>query len=202
MPHRLRPWSNRIRHESSKLEDGGSSPSGRATRHFRPRARLLAQRTVFTKDETDFAFRSKAHAVRRSVCLECQRSYWRAYYRRDRLGRGERRRRSNATYRERNRIRVLDYLKTHPCVDCGEKDAVVLEFDHVRGVKLGDVSVLTRSAISWRRISAEIEKCEVRCANCHRSKTAKHLAWNAAHRSGDRLGGISGAASNLCASGW
>ena len=24
-----RPWSNRIRHESSKLEDGGSSPSGR-----------------------------------------------------------------------------------------------------------------------------------------------------------------------------
>ncbi len=25
----LRPWSNGIRHESSKLEDGGSSPSGR-----------------------------------------------------------------------------------------------------------------------------------------------------------------------------
>jgi hypothetical protein len=89
-------------------------------------------------NETDFPFRSKAHAVRRSVCLECQRSYWRAYYHRDRLGRGERRRRSNATYRERNRIRVLDYLKTHPCVDCGEKDAVVLEFDHVRGFKLGD----------------------------------------------------------------
>jgi hypothetical protein len=200
MPHRLRPWSNRIRHESSKLEDGGSSPSGRATRHFRPRARQLAQRTILQRDRLSVSIQG---ACRTTFGLSRMSTVvLGAYYHRDRLGRGERRRRNSATYRERNRIRVLDYLKTHPCVDCGEKDAVVLEFDHVRGVKLGDVSVLTRSAISWRRISAEIEKCEVRCANCHRSKTAKHLAWNAAHRSGDRLGGISGAASNLCASGW
>jgi hypothetical protein len=56
-------------------------------------------------------------------------------------------------------------------VDCGESDPIVLEFDHIRGKKVGDVSTLAGQAFSWHKLSAEIAKCEVRCANCHRRRT-------------------------------
>jgi len=68
------------------------------------------------------------------------------------------------------RQQIIEYLYAHPCVDCGETDIVVLEFDHI-GEKLGDISTLANGGRSWERIKAEIEKCEVRCANCHRKKT-------------------------------
>lgn len=65
---------------------------------------------------------------------------------------------------------ILNHLLEHPCVDCGEADPVVLEFDH-RGDKKFNVSDAAKMAYSTKRVVAEIEKCDVRCANCHRRKT-------------------------------
>ena len=79
-----------------------------------------------------------------------------------------------ARYRDTNRRFVDEYLASHPCVDCGEADIVVLEFDHVIGEKHKAISVLVQNAASTRRIAQEIAKCEVRCANCHRRRTAQH----------------------------
>lgn len=75
--------------------------------------------------------------------------------------------------RDLNAWRVRQYLEVNPCVDCGESDPVVLEFDHVRGEKLASISQLLRSTRSWAVVEAEMAKCEVRCANCHRRVTAK-----------------------------
>jgi len=73
---------------------------------------------------------------------------------------------------DRNRKYILDFLKQHPCSDCKETDPVVLEFDHVRGKKLCNLSAMAQAAYSIRRIDEEIAKCEVVCANCHRRRTA------------------------------
>jgi hypothetical protein len=77
--------------------------------------------------------------------------------------------------RYRNHQFVLDYLLLHPCVDCGESDPIVLEFDH-KHTKEYSVSNLIRDH-SIEKIIKEIEKCEVRCANCHRRKTAKDFNY-------------------------
>jgi hypothetical protein len=71
-----------------------------------------------------------------------------------------------------NQSRAWEYLGQHPCVDCGESDPVVLQFDHVRD-KRYNVSTMIRGGFAWSTVEAEIEKCEVRCGNCHRRKTAR-----------------------------
>ena len=72
--------------------------------------------------------------------------------------------------------KVANYLSQHPCVDCGETDIVVLDFDHLKNKK-ANVSRLVATGRKWTIVLREINKCEVRCANCHRRKTAKHGNW-------------------------
>ncbi len=72
--------------------------------------------------------------------------------------------------KDANRREVLQYLLKHPCVDCGEADPLVLEFDHQRD-KLFNISTLLCRPVVWSLILAEIQKCQVRCANCHRRRT-------------------------------
>jgi len=81
---------------------------------------------------------------------------------------------------ERNRDYVLGYLASHPCVDCGESDPVVLEFDHVRAPRRAHLSTMIRDEWGIERIAAEIAKCDVRCANCHRRRTARQFGWHKA----------------------
>lgn len=81
---------------------------------------------------------------------------------------------------EANCRKLVAYLKEHPCVDCGQDDPLVLDFDHVRGVKIKDVSTLVQKGYAWEGAEAEIKKCVVRCANCHRRKSARQrgdLRW-------------------------
>jgi hypothetical protein len=66
--------------------------------------------------------------------------------------------------------RLVTRLKDRPCADCGKKlHYCQMDFDHVRGEKLGCVPHMGSTAA----ITAEAAKCDVVCANCHRIRSHK-----------------------------
>lgn len=129
------------------------------------------------KQSTEFAHRNKLAGTLQTRCRACVNSYMHSYYRRNKRRYSARRDANRTVYRHRNQAIVLAYLAAHPCEDCGEDDVRVLEFDHVRDRKCTTVSDLIRNGKSVRLLAAEIAKCMVRCANCHRRKTARDFDW-------------------------
>lgn len=81
--------------------------------------------------------------------------------------------RKNANQRK-TRVRQRDLIRQikelYGCIDCKNTDHRVLDFDHVRGIKSMDISIMV-GRFSDATILDEIAKCDVRCANCHRIKT-------------------------------
>lgn len=121
----------------------------------------------------EFPRRSDRPLGRGAVCLACGRTYRRAHYARNVAYYVEKAARARARQRAQNYERLIAYLRSHPCVDCGETDMRVLQFDHLDpSAKTKEVSRLVLWA-TWRRAAREIEKCAVRCGNCHRRRTLR-----------------------------
>ena len=79
-------------------------------------------------------------------------------------------------HRVKIRQKLLEYLSERACIDCGEKDPIVLEFDHRSPKeKSRNVARMLSGHFSWESVIGEIEKCEIRCANCHRRKSYKQF---------------------------
>lgn len=114
-----------------------------------------------------------------SHCKNCMRERnLQAYYNMTLSERTARNKQATARNNSRNTQFIIEYLQEHPCVDCGEDDIIVLEFDHVRGgEKKFSISSCTTDKMSLDKLKTEIAKCDVRCANCHRRKTAVTLGW-------------------------
>lgn len=125
--------------------------------------------TAFTKYEPFGILPSMAYKDK-----DKQREAVRRHYEKNRVVMKQRAAIYNKAHRVVVRDYVLAYLKDHPCVDCGEVDPIVLEFDHVRD-KVFNIS--QASGYGLDRIKEEIDKCEVRCANCHRQKTYRQLNY-------------------------
>lgn len=114
--------------------------------------------------------RRAAHDGLQSRCRSCSQQWYRANSEAHRVNV----RRNSAAMIARNKALLAAYLLEHPCVDCGERDVRCLELDHrVDSGKLTEVGRLLGNAVSWSRILAEIDKCDVRCANCHRRVTVE-----------------------------
>lgn len=67
---------------------------------------------------------------------------------------------------------INEYKMEKGCINCGYADnPVALDLDHRDPEhKTGNISNLLRYS-SWAVVLAELEKCQVLCANCHRVKT-------------------------------
>ena len=79
----------------------------------------------------------------------------------------------NKNQRNKNKAYVDAIKSISECVDCGEKNPLVLDFDHVKGKKVKCISDMVRCSYSIDTINKEMNKCEVRCSNCHRIVTHK-----------------------------
>jgi hypothetical protein len=78
---------------------------------------------------------------------------------------------------------VVKLKSETPCRDCGKfYPYYVMDFDHVRGTKFKEIASLL--AYSFATLSAEIEKCDIVCSNCHRERTYQR-AGNSAVRVSD-----------------
>ncbi|HKI32610.1 MAG TPA: hypothetical protein VKA46_12145 [Gemmataceae bacterium] len=116
---------------------------------------------------SDFGVRTNGR--RQPWCRACQCSYQREYYERHK-----------AYYLklqdervERNR-RAIREAKDVPCADCGKRyPHYVMDFDHRPGEKkCFNLSIAAgQPRLSWTRMLAEIAKCDIVCANCHRERT-------------------------------
>lgn len=125
-------------------------------------------------------FNWKVKGVKRAYyCKSCSRRYIKQHYQNNKNYYLNKARIRNLKLKKIAHNYVSRYLMKNPCVDCGEKDPLVLEFDHKdRNAKTYNISHLIRNGSTLSKLKKEIKKCDVRCANCHRRKTSiENNSW-------------------------
>ena len=129
------------------------------------------------KSEEEFAWANQVLKVRQKQCRACMKEMNRVSYLRRSENYKTKVKEDKKARLDAAREFVWGYLSTHPCVECGESDPKVLEFDHIIGEKVKAVSDMVRLGYGLDTIVAEISKCQVLCANCHRRKTYSERGW-------------------------
>lgn len=129
-----------------------------------------------SKPVEDFSVRSATRDGRQYYCKECGKKHYKKW--------ADRTPETKSRYSDWKKVRrdavrksYLEFLKTQICVDCGNSDYRVLEFDHVADDKFAGVAELINRGRNWKDVQAEIAKCEVRCCNCHRIQTMTRGNW-------------------------
>lgn len=130
------------------------------------------------KPLSEFGWKVKAKGTLSSWCKVCQREYAKAHYDSKTQYYLDKAKRNNPKYRSRNVDFVIDYLKNHPCVDCGESDIEVLEFDHIEMIGTSGNRIGVYMSGSIEALEREIAKCQVRCGNCHIRRTRQQMGWS------------------------
>ena len=126
------------------------------------------------KDLSEFRARNKSKDKKQSQCRVCCDLHKKIWYEKNKT---KYRKLATIWFNKRRRQSqdfLIAFLKEHPCVDCSEANILVLDFDH-KGGKEYSIAQMMNKNLSV--IKKEINKCDVRCANCHRIRTAKQFNW-------------------------
>lgn len=102
-----------------------------------------------------------------NCCKECRKVVHKEHYEANKQAY-----KNSARDRQKQLKLEIDEIKAKTaCADCGKNyHPIQMDFDHVSSNKDENVSLLVRSG-SRNKVLAEIEKCEIVCANCHRMRT-------------------------------
>lgn len=102
------------------------------------------------KPTTEFYWKDKKHTTLNSKCKHCSNKRM-------------------ADLRRERYERIQEYKTQKGCKVCGETRHWVLDLHHRdEDTKEYTISNMLRKNMSWENILAELEKCDVLCANCHR----------------------------------
>lgn len=142
-----------------------------------PDATKLCSRCGETKPVSEFSIKSKKTGSLTAWCRECRRAYGREHYQANTATYKQRSSRRRREQHPQIRESIYAYLREHPCVDCGERDILLLDFDHRDPSSKRDVVARLARSGTLRAVMLEIAKCDVRCATCHRKRTAVQMNW-------------------------
>lgn len=124
------------------------------------------------KNESEFNIKLKDGQNLQPHCRECSNKNSRLYYQQNK----EHHKTIVAARKITNKGLLRDTIitaKDKPCADCGVKyPHFVMDFDHrIRNDKSYTISQMPTRNISLATLLSEIDKCDVVCANCHRTRT-------------------------------
>ena len=117
------------------------------------------------KIEKDISNYGKKRNGFQTFCKDCNKENLKQHYKNNKETYVQR----NKNKQNINKTKLLEYLHDKSCIDCGNSDHRVLEFDHLYDKKK-DISRAIRDW-SWISVLEEIKKCEIVCCNCHRIRT-------------------------------
>lgn len=123
-----------------------------------------------SKNELEFNWKNREKGLKNSLCKICHSEYRKWHYKNNKEKYINKAKRWNKEQTVILRNFIISHLLKHHCVDCGESSLSVLDFDHIKDKRFG-ISSMIRNCHSLNSVKKEINKCEVRCANCHRKKT-------------------------------
>jgi hypothetical protein len=133
-----------------------------------------------TKSVEQFGKNSSRSDGFQTYCKKCRNDHQRTWYADSEHKKLHivRVKKNKQDYKNEVQAVILGYLSEHPCVDCGNDDLEVLDFDHIDpNSKFDSVSNMMRRGFPVERIIEEIKKCQIRCANCHRKRTIRQFGW-------------------------
>ncbi|MGN6663354.1 MAG: hypothetical protein ACTHK6_03965 [Solirubrobacterales bacterium] len=123
------------------------------------------------KPDEEFAWHRRARGQRQTYSRPCGAEYHRGHYRANKQRYIDATARRKKAQLEGRVVFLVDHFRNHPCIDCGETDPVLLEFDHLRDKKFTIATGIRNR--NRNDVLDEIAKCDVVCANCHRRRTAQ-----------------------------
>jgi len=131
-------------------------------------------------DEYSFHRRKGRKDQYQSKCRECNKTYQREHYKKNKKYYAVKAREWEDKYKKEVYSFLMEEAKDG-CVTCGEKDFRCLQFNHIdRSTKTNNISNMIRYSRPLLEIKQEIKKCEILCANCHAKVTADQFSWHSA----------------------
>lgn len=129
------------------------------------------------KPEEEFNFKNRKNNRRQSYCRKCQKVRQKNHYEENKphlIAKARKNKKKQVT----KLFDLVTLYKLKPCMDCGLcLEPWLMEFDHRPDeTKIDNVSTLLQLGISEVTLFAEIAKCDLVCAMCHRKRTFNRLA--------------------------
>lgn len=131
----------------------------------------ICTKCLIEKVETEFNWKNKSKNIRQWVCRPCHSAYLKEHYKTN-----------PQTYinsSKKRRLAISEFVrncKNVPCKDCGVSyPHYVMDFDHRDKKDKRFILSKYNQIGSLTKIKAEISKCDVVCANCHRKRTYERV---------------------------